>query len=313
MSMFHYTAYNLIIRSALPLPELLPSQPGAAIDVEVGFAPVDSPRPNAVSVGTHYHVTADEIRFFQEEVGTFLVQKGERIVVDPVPGVEERILRLFILGPALGAILHQRGRLVLYASTVEIEGEAIAFLGEPGAGKSTTAAALLAYGWSMVTDDITPLEFSSGRAMVAPGFPRLELSPDSALALGHKPGHLPQLHPRFDKRALRVKGNFSGSSLPLRCIYLLDEGKVCSIEPVGTQEALVGLLRHSYSVRLLRATGTNAEHLRQCAALIDGIPICRLRRPRSLEGLAEMRIVIEADRYNWRGAPDSLFRMAAAG
>src|SRR2546421_132869 len=70
-------------------------------------------------------------------VGAFLVRGGREIVVDPAPGVEARVLRLSILGPAFGLLLHQRGRFVLHASAVASGGGVLAFAGGSGWGKST--------------------------------------------------------------------------------------------------------------------------------------------------------------------------------
>jgi len=48
-------------------------------------------------------------------------------VVEPEPGAEEAILRLYLLGPVLGILLHQRGFLVLHASVVSMAGAAVVF------------------------------------------------------------------------------------------------------------------------------------------------------------------------------------------
>ena len=68
-------------------------------------------------------------------------------------------------------LLQQRGYLVLHASAVAAGGTAVAFLGHAGWGKSTTAAALYAQGYGLVTDDVLAVEMSSGRLMVPPGEP----------------------------------------------------------------------------------------------------------------------------------------------
>ena len=73
---------------------------------------------------------------------TFLIRGGREIVIDAAPGVEQRLIRLFLLGPALALLLHQRRFLVLHASAVMIDGAAVAFVAEKGMGKSTLAAAL---------------------------------------------------------------------------------------------------------------------------------------------------------------------------
>ena len=48
----------------------------------------------------------------------------------------------YLLGPVMGVLLRHRGVICLHASAVAINGRAVAFVGPPGAGKSTMAAAL---------------------------------------------------------------------------------------------------------------------------------------------------------------------------
>ena len=51
--------------------------------------------------------------------------------VDPLPGVEDSLLRLPLLGAVFSAVIHQRGFLGLHASAVAIDGHAVEFLWEP--------------------------------------------------------------------------------------------------------------------------------------------------------------------------------------
>ena len=170
--MYCYTAYGLGIRSALPLPELVPGE--AAADVEIRLGRVDPFLLEATRTGTGFRATAQEACFFYEEVGTFLVRGGREVVLEPAPGVEERTLRLFILGPALAVLLQQKGRLILHASAISIAGSAVALLGGPGWGKSTLAAAIHSRGHGMVADDVTAVQIETGSPMVFPGFPQLK-------------------------------------------------------------------------------------------------------------------------------------------
>ena len=98
------------------------------------------------------------------------ITHGKKITVNPLTGIEENFLRVLILGPAFGILLHQRGRLVLHASTVNINGGAVAFMGFNGGGKSTTTAALNNKGYPLVCDDISSVEFDeNGTPVVFPG------------------------------------------------------------------------------------------------------------------------------------------------
>ncbi|NBC85561.1 MAG: hypothetical protein GVY25_05150, partial [Bacteroidetes bacterium] len=51
-----------------------------------------------------------------------------------VPDVAEGTLRAPLLGVVLGTLLHQRGLHTLHASAVVVDGGAVAFVGEKGAG-----------------------------------------------------------------------------------------------------------------------------------------------------------------------------------
>jgi hypothetical protein len=75
--------------------------------------------------------------------GTLQVSHGRSIVVD-ADNADDRTAALWVLGPAMGVLLQQRGVLVLHASAVTMDGGVVAFLGHSGWGKSTMAAAMVA-------------------------------------------------------------------------------------------------------------------------------------------------------------------------
>jgi hypothetical protein len=287
-----YLAYGLGIQSALSLPELVPGKAG---DVVIRLGKVDRLPPEAISAGVYSEATTREVYLFWEEVGAFLVRRGHEIIVEPAPGIEERALRLMVLGPALGVLLHQRGRLVLHASAVAIDGGAVAFLGGPGWGKSTTAAALHAQGHGIVADDVTAVRLDTDCPTVSPGFPQLKLWPEAAISsLGDDLQTLPRLHPELDKRARHVARAFPSATLPLRRIYVLAEGESQGIEPLQSQEALVELIRHSYVSALLQAAKASS-HFLQCSSVVETVPIRCLRRPRSLPDLPVLARLVEED------------------
>lgn len=290
---FHYTAYGLGIRSELALPELLAEDGPGEVSVRLGKvepAPTEGTREAGC-----FRPTALEARLFWKEVGRFLVRDGREIVVEPAPQVEERVLRLFILGPSLAMLLHQRGMLVLHASAVELGGKAVVFLGGPGWGKSTTAAALHARGHGFVADDVVALEADgSSSPILASGFPQMKLWPEVAASLGESPESMPLLHPLMEKRAHRSLTRFQQEPLGLGLIYVLEEGPSIEVAPVRPQEAVVELVRHSYCVKLLQAEETSS-HFIQCANLVNNVPVRRLIRPRSLPALADVARFVEDD------------------
>ena len=80
--------------------------------------------------------------FWDDEI-TFKLSNGNLMEVD-TKQKDIDFLSLFIASEALGILLFQRGDLLLHGSAIRINGDSsIIFVGEPGMGKSTTAAALL--------------------------------------------------------------------------------------------------------------------------------------------------------------------------
>ena len=155
--MYFYNAYGLSINSALPLPELLAD---AKIErsVSVKHEKVDLYLPETISSEGYFTSTEREAYFFWDQLGKFLVRDGKEIIVDPLPNVEERAIRLPLLGTVLAVLLHQRGYFVLHASAIAVDGGVVAFLGNKGQGKSTMAATLYSRGHELVADDVVAID-----------------------------------------------------------------------------------------------------------------------------------------------------------
>lgn len=296
--MFSYLAYGLGIRAAMPLPELSVGEVDG--DVSIQFGSVDYLRQDVFEKGWAYSRPApgEEILYWQE-VGSFLVRGGHEIIVDPCPGLDERILRLFVLGPVLATLLRQRGYLLLHASGVAVADEAVLFLGSAGWGKSTMAAALHARGHGLVADDMAALQVGEGCPTVFPGFPQLKLWPEAAIhSLGDDPEKLPRWNPYFEKRVRPAAHRFSSASLPVKRIYVLAEGNAQVILPLQPQEAFVELVRHSYGSDFGLQTATHIEnlsHFLKCGSVVKQVPVRSLKRPKSLAHLPRLAQLIEKD------------------
>jgi hypothetical protein len=292
VAVFSYTAYGLNISSSIALPELMPAE-GTA-DLTVRFGTVEQVHPE-ISASGCIRATAEHVHLFWEEAGAFLVRGGREIVIDPAPGIDERVLRLVILGPGLGTVLYQRGWLTLHASSVDVGGEAVAFMGEKGEGKSTMAAAMCAKGHQLLADDVTAVQLTgAGDPSVYPGYPQLKLWPDVVASLGEDPDTLPQLVPIMQKRTRRVIREFAVEPLSLRRIYVLGSGDAPEIRSLKPQEALVELIRHTYGRELFPAVATRSHFLR-CTSVVNTVPVNSLKRPYSLSKLSDLARLVEED------------------
>jgi hypothetical protein len=287
---FAYSVFGLSVQSELCLPELGRSSDPAAVTIRRGavggMADAEGPVRCISS-------TPDEAVLVWGRTASVAIRGGVEMIVDVAEGIPEQVLRLLVLGPALGVLLHQRGMTVLHASVVAQGGAAVAFLGPKGAGKSTTAATLCANGYTLLADDVLALDPSAAEEpRVLPGFRQIKLWPDAAAAVGSDPNTLPLLHPEGVKRGY-VGAQFRQAACPLRSIYLLETGENCRLEAVAGQERVIELVRHSYAMRFLGKAGVTALHFRQCVELAARVSILRLHRPRDLNRLDELVAVVD--------------------
>jgi hypothetical protein len=180
-------------------------------------------------------------------------------------------------------LLHQRELVVLHASAVEIEGEALVFAGWKGQGKSTTAAHLHQRGHALLADDIVAIDMvDPERPRLVPGFPQLKLWPDAVAALGLDARELGVLHPQLLKRAHLVAPAASESDWPLQGIYVLESGETPAVTRLSLPEAFAAIVRNVYPARFLGKAGLPVWHFQHCTALTEATPAYRFRRTASL-------------------------------
>jgi hypothetical protein len=289
---FTYVAYGLGIHSALELPELTPASTRPDVVVRPGHVaqPPSDPTPGDGPL----RASADEASLHWPDVGAFHLRQGREITFDPRPGVATGLLRLYLLGPVLGLLLHQRGLFVLHASAVALDNGVVAFLGHSGRGKSTTAAMLHVRGGAVLADDAVAVDLEApGGPAALPGFPQLKLLPDAVSALGENPEDLPRIHADNEKRARAVSA-VATTPQPLRRLYVLTDAESLGLEPLHGHAAVFEVLQHSFVAPALGQLGSS-RFLAECRRLADVVPVRRLRRPRCLAGLERLAALVEAD------------------
>jgi hypothetical protein len=307
--MFYYTAYGLGIASSIELPELEPSTICCDVAVHHGTldhlhskskrdksAPIYNDQCQADTEAHYVWATAEEAVLHWDQVGTFYVRGGREIIIDPASDANAQQVRLYLLGPALAVLLHQRGFLVLHASAISINGEAVAFAGNSGWGKSTMARAMHARGHEFVADDVVPVYFDGeNRPFIFSGIPQFKLWPEAAAFLGDSPASLPRLLPEFEKRARRVTtGTDVLKPLPLRALYMLGGGDKLQISHILPREAFQQIIAHTYTTKILTLTNGSAHHFFQCALLArEHSLVYRLDRRHDLQELPDVAELIE--------------------
>ena len=207
----------------------------------------------------------------------------------------------YLIGPVMGFVLRLRGRVCLHASAVAVKDRAIALVGLPGAGKSTAAAALACTGFPVISDDIVVLTGKGSQFLVEPGYPRVNLWPDSVLGLFGSEDALPRITPTWDKRYMQLDQNgyrFASKPLPLGAIYLLEGRDVALTAPVlqevSGQEAFVTLAANSYVNYLLDQDMRRTE-FEVLSRVVSKVPVRRVRPPAEPSAVFDLCKAIAAD------------------
>ncbi len=281
-AMYYCSAYGLVIQSEHPLLDPLPA--AVSPDVVVRWSPIPNV-PQESPGGDTVYARLPGV--------TFLIQAGTTITVDADTTIDLSILRAYILGAAMAVILQQRGYLVLHASCVAIQDQAIAFIGASGWGKSTLASALHARGHTLLTDDVLAIDMAGHGPMGIPSFPEVKLLSDSAIAIDPAATHQSFLHSLSKKQIRRLDQGFSQKPVPLRQLYLLSIAAHNSIESLPPQLTFTTLLQHSRATKTLSDPTFQVEHFRACSELARRVPMAHLKRRRSLAQLPQVMTLIE--------------------
>ena len=295
MPAHRYRLFGLDVVSELNLPDLFPTAGSGPVDVSITFGrlvEVEETGENSPQIG------AGRMLLDIPEAGRYLITNGERIVVERNPGVSDRNVRLFLLGSAFGAILHQRGLLPLHANVIDFGGAAVAFMGHSGAGKSTLANWFHDRGLPILGDDVCVVrDDASGMPVVEPGLPRIRLWADALQASGRDAADYKASFDDMDKYDVPIAVAPARAALPLAAIYTLhaaEAGQRGSIDKLAGAGVVEALVANTYRGAYITQMGGVAHHLAQCVALARQVPVFALHRRWGLELFAEEAASVEA-------------------
>lgn len=289
-----YEAFGLTLRSAFDVPEL-PAATSVPDQVDVTITEERIPRPLAADSETTFHAVSDREYYLMYDAATVRILDGRSIAVDPAPDVPGEVLRHVLVGPALNHLLDQRGYFVLHASTVSIDGRAVAFVGTSGAGKTTTAMACLVDGHRVLSDDVAAIALRDDGPVVRSGYPSMKLDPDAVETFDPPVEPPERIHPGRDRHFYGLAHDQPSAPVPLERVYLLEDGPSIDIEPLPPDEQVMALVDNTYALGALGADGQAAANFSTCGSVADTTPVTRLRRPRTLDSLPSVVERVRAD------------------
>jgi len=290
-----YEAFGLTVRSAFDLPELPSAEPRRGERADITIAEERIPRPLSADPESTVHAVTEREYYLLYDAATVRILDGRSIAVDPAPDVPGEVLRHVLVGPALNHLLDQRGYFVLHASTVSVDGRAVAFVGESGAGKTTTAMACLVQGHRVLSDDVAAIALTEEGPVVRSGYPSMKLDPAAVEAFDPPVEPPERTHHGRKRHFYGLTHDQPASPVPLERVYLLEDGESIEVTSVSPDDQVMALVDNTYTVGALATDGQAVSNFSACGEIADMAAIKRLRRPRDLDALPDVVARVQSD------------------
>jgi hypothetical protein len=296
--MYVYTAYQLNIHAEFPIPEFPAGDETAPPDVVIRLGALPAKLENVTGKGVVYQAAANKFLLTLQDLASYLVQNGNEIIVEPAPDSLDSDVRVFLLGSCIGALLHQRGILVIHAGAVYTEKGAVLFTGPSGVGKSTLLGELLRRGYKMMVDDVCGVVLdAAGIPLVLPGYPRTRLWSDSAEKLEQDVHEMVRTRPNMEKFERQAAEQYWDQPAPLRRIYLLSASNKDELylKPAPRIHTFQIVLHNTYRQQFLDGLELRAPHFNLISAVAKQTGVTHVTRPVQPFRLTELADLIEQD------------------
>lgn len=298
---WYYRVFGLHFQSSIELPMLTAlAQAPAHIDVTITEGDVPEHLDNPTDKRVQYEAKPGEfLMYFKLNPVRFYVERGERITIMRNGHDDWDFIRLFLLAPVIGALLHQRQVIPLHAGGVVIDGGAVLLSGQSGAGKSTTTAALHRAGYPLIADDVAVIKKGDPQPTVEPGVPFVKLWKNSFDVLQQEVPEAGRIREAIEKYFVPVQ-DLVAQPYPIRRIYILEKSSTITepeIKPLSSIDTVHHLRLGTYRYYYLLGLGGEAAHFQISFQLGNQGIVKHLTRP-EVYPVADLVAFIEADLKN---------------
>ncbi len=291
---FQYRSFGLNIQSNFEIPEL-PVSDFETPEITIQYGKNPTILSNILGKGVLYQAKKNDFLFKLDTVGSYRVQNGNSITVEQLNNSTQDEIRLFLLGSAFGALIHQRNLLPFHGSAVVINEKAIVIGGASGAGKSSLAATLIRRGYKLLSDDISVIKLENRKAIVFPGIPHLKLWHDVMKKLEEDIDSYQRVRPTLLKYRKPAEDQFLNKETTLHCIIALNSKNNPGFEITETTggDKFNLLKNNTYRYQYLYGLDKMIDHFTQVSELAERSRTYIVQRPNTPLLLEELADFIE--------------------
>ena len=290
--MYSYKAFGLKILSEIELPELSDGDGGETFDLQIKSGTFDLPPLQNTQLfrrgiqATFASDTDENLYLHWEGIAAFKATNGNLLTVNPLID-DNNLISLFTVSEAIGLILFQRGLFLLHASAVQVGSEAWCFMGTPGAGKSTTAAAFIKAGCKLLSDDLTAIGFDSdGLAQIIPAYPQLKIWDKTVNGLDYAKVDMSPVSEGVNKFSYQPKADFPQEPVRLGAIFFLHKARnQKSLASLTAMQIPTETLKNFPLPTQLLTPEILRDHFRQSIQCSRSAQLWKKRRPEGFQNL----------------------------
>lgn len=288
----NYWAFGLTLQSDISFDTVLqPSSAPVDVVISENLVPEKANQQTRVyrrGVQAKFGTSNQDLLLNWAGIGRFKSSEGKRIDYHNL-GTDEGTLRLFLLSEVIGLTLFQRGLFLLHGSAVQVGNEAFVFLGIPGAGKSTTAAAFAKAGHIVLSDDLVAIQLIDNKAYVIPAFGQYKIWQATIDGLGINNLNL---EPSFEGATKYLVNQpfdqFPNHPIPLREITLLYPPKSRMADGlINPLHAPVELIKHFPLPKQLVKPAYLPKHFQDALSIARSARLKQMKRKATFSLLEE--------------------------
>ena len=277
-----HQAFGLHWSFPFPFPFFSPSHTETPADVVIEVGRVPPISEDATRTTEWTFASLDAVHIDLPDVAKVFVSNGNRVIVERYDNSSQESLLLLLMGGVASIILNQRGFFPLHGSGIATTRGAVIFVGNSGAGKSTTLGSFLQQGYKMICDDLAAIRLDgNGVAWLYPGVPLYKLCPDSAEALEVQTSGLPQVSTEMSKFIVSAMGHQVDNPLPVHAVYAISTHSDSEyiIERQTGSDKFHTLLDNTMGKFSFRSMGLHTNHFSSAISIANSIRIGSIRRP----------------------------------
>lgn len=295
LSKYYYKAYGLSIGSEIPLP---PLEMGKVTKVDLTIKrrrllkspPYEPTKVYRAGLNAQFAQNGRNCLWLDwAPLVAFMAINGNELLVETTQN-EADLIALFTLSEALGLILFQKNYFLLHGSAVQIGGQGVVFLGEPGAGKSTTVAAFAQKGVPVISDDMVCIHINEwGNPVLIPSFSQIKIWENSVDGLQLQKTNLLPVREGTNKFSWHDSIVFEENPVPLKQIFILTPPSdfVPLTEQLPQSQVPVELISYFPLPDGLLIGEALKAYFEKSVAIAHKVPVLKMNRPADFAKLYE--------------------------